>query len=154
MTPDPHTDLCSNNQPQFDSSFACTQQTQPDFSNEAENSSAGQPESPVECSEAQIEDCIPESMLSPSTQEEAEDNVVSQESLHVSAGVDALSQCSFHEAEPSVCAPASPAMMPSTPTKDLNASSALNNELILSACSRYGALEFEVMNYAGFFCAV
>lgn len=135
MTPDPHTDLCSNNQPQFDSSFACTQQTQPDFSNEAENSSAGQPESPVECSEAQIEDCIPESMLSPSTQEEAEDNVVSQESLRVSAGVDALSQCSFHEAEPSVCAPASPAMMPSTPTKDLNASSALNNELILSACS-------------------
>lgn len=137
MTPDhmqaPHTDLCSNSQPQFDSSSTCTQQTQPDFRNETENSPAGQSESPVECSEAQIEDCIPESMLSPSTQ--AEDNVVSEESLHVSAGVDALSQCSFHEAEPSVCAPASPAMMPSTPTKDLNASSALSNELVLSACS-------------------
>ncbi|KAK2876593.1 hypothetical protein Q8A67_020689 [Cirrhinus molitorella] len=139
-----------NSQLNFDLSSTCTQHTQPDISNEPEKSpvaqshdSPSQFELPVDSSEPQHEERIPESMLSPSSQEEPQDNIsceVSEEGLHVQpradAGLDGLSQCSSHtssepvEAE-SVCAPASCTLMPSTPTKDL--STALSNEVTIPA---------------------
>uniref|UniRef100_A0A672KUD4 Disks large-associated protein 5-like n=1 Tax=Sinocyclocheilus grahami TaxID=75366 RepID=A0A672KUD4_SINGR len=146
----PDTETCSNSRINFDLSSTCTQHTQPDTSNGPENSpvaqthdSPNQCELPVDSSEPQHEECIPEFMLSPSSQEEPQENFsceVSEESLHVQpgadAGLDTLSQGSSHsssepvEAEPSVCAPASPTLMPSTPTKDLTVSTALCNEVI------------------------
>uniref|UniRef100_A0A671R1G6 Disks large-associated protein 5-like n=1 Tax=Sinocyclocheilus anshuiensis TaxID=1608454 RepID=A0A671R1G6_9TELE len=146
----PDKETCSNSRINFDLSSTCTQHTQPDTSNGPENSpvaqthdSPNQCELPVDSSEPQHEECIPESMLSPSSQEEPQKNIsceVSEESLHVQPGADAglntLSQGSSHsssepvEAEPSVCAPASPTLMPSTPTKDLTVSTALCNEVI------------------------
>ncbi|KAL0179727.1 hypothetical protein M9458_025169, partial [Cirrhinus mrigala] len=146
----PDTEACSNNQLNFDISSTCTQNTQPDISNGPETSpvakshdSSSQSEHPVDSSEPQHEGRIPESMLSPSSQEEPQENIsceVSEESLHVhpeaDVGPDTLSQDSSHtssepvEAEP-VCALASPTLMPSTPTKDL--STALCNEVIVTA---------------------
>ncbi|KAI2658559.1 Disks large-associated protein 5 [Labeo rohita] len=146
----PDTESCSNNQLNFDLSSTCTQHTQPDISNGPETSpvakshdSSSQSELPVDSSEPQHEERIPESMLSPSSQEEPQENIscdVSEESLQVhpeaDVGPDTLSQGSSHtssepvEAEP-VCAPASPTLMPSTPTEDL--STALCNEVIVTA---------------------
>ncbi|XP_058650393.1 disks large-associated protein 5 isoform X1 [Onychostoma macrolepis] len=134
----------------FDLSSTCTQ---PDISNGPENSPVAQThDSPSQCelavdsSEPQHEDCIPESMLSPSFQEEPQENIsceVSEESLHVQpgadAGLDTPSQGSSHsssepvEAELSVCAPASPTLMPSTPTKDFTVSTAPCNEVFILA---------------------
>uniref|UniRef100_A0A8C1YKJ8 Discs, large (Drosophila) homolog-associated protein 5 n=1 Tax=Cyprinus carpio TaxID=7962 RepID=A0A8C1YKJ8_CYPCA len=149
----PDTEPCSNSQLNFDLSSTCIQ---PDISNGPENSpiaqshdSPSQSELRFDSSEPQHEECIPESMLSPSSQELSQENIsceVSEVSLHVQpgadAGLDTLSQCSSDtssepvEAEPSVCAPASSTMMPSTPTKDLTVSTALCNEVIISANNR------------------
>uniref|UniRef100_A0A673JNM3 Disks large-associated protein 5-like n=1 Tax=Sinocyclocheilus rhinocerous TaxID=307959 RepID=A0A673JNM3_9TELE len=149
----PDTEPCSNSQLNFDLSSTCTQ---PDISNGPENSpvaqshdSPSQSELPFDSSEPQHEECMPEAMLSPSSQEESQENIsceVSEVSLYVQpgadAGLDTLSQCSSDtssepvEAEPSVCAPASFTLMPSTPTKDLTVSTALCNEVIIPANNR------------------
>ncbi|XP_016139618.1 disks large-associated protein 5-like [Sinocyclocheilus grahami] len=149
----PDTEPCSNSQLHFDLSSTCTQ---PDISNGPENSPVGQShdspsqsELPFDSSETQHEECMPEAMLSPSSQDESQENIsceVSEVSLYVQpgadAGLDTLSQCSSDtssepvEAEPSVCAPASSTLMPSTPTKDLTVSTALCNEVIIPANNR------------------
>ncbi|XP_016356756.1 disks large-associated protein 5-like isoform X2 [Sinocyclocheilus anshuiensis] len=149
----PDSEPCSNSQLHFDLSSTCTQ---PDISNGPENSpvaqshdSPSQSELPFDSSETQHEECMPEAMLSPSSQEESQENIsceVSEVSLYVQpgadAGLDTLSQCSSDtssepvEAEPSVCAPASSTLMPSTPTKDLTVSTALCNEVIILANNR------------------
>ncbi|XP_059388001.1 disks large-associated protein 5-like isoform X3 [Carassius carassius] len=146
----PDTDTRSQSHINFDLSSSSTQHTQPDTSNGPENSPVAQThdspslcELPVDSSEPQHEENIPESMFSPSSQEEPQENIsceVSEESLHVQpgadAGLDTQSQGSSHsssepvEAEPSVCAPASPTLMPSTPTNVLRVSTALCNEVI------------------------
>uniref|UniRef100_A0A8C2K054 Discs, large (Drosophila) homolog-associated protein 5 n=1 Tax=Cyprinus carpio TaxID=7962 RepID=A0A8C2K054_CYPCA len=146
----PDTETCSNSRINFDLSSTCTQHTQPDTSNGPENSPVAQThdspsrcELPVDSLEPQHEECIPESMLSPSSQEEPQENIsceVSEESLHVQpeadAGLDTLSQGSSHsslepvETESSICAPVSHTLILSTPTKDLTVSRALCNEFI------------------------
>ncbi|XP_077057276.1 disks large-associated protein 5 isoform X2 [Siphateles boraxobius] len=140
----PDTEPCSNSQP-HDLSSTCTSHTQPEISNAAENSPVDQSrdfpiqsEHLAESSEPQLEECIPESMLSPSSQEEPQEDMVSEASLPAPTGLDAgldtraqcLSQTSSLEAD----APASPVLVPSTPTKDLSISAALSNEVI-SACN-------------------
>ncbi len=109
-TPLRSAETCCNSRIHFDLSSTCTQHTQPDISNGPENSSVAQThDSPSKCqlavdsSEPQHEDCIPESMLSPSSQEEPQESIsceVSEESLHVQpgadAGLDTLSQGSSH----------------------------------------------------------
>lgn len=169
----PDTETCCNSRINFDLSFTCTQHTQSDISNGPENSPVAQThdspskcELPVDSSEPQHEDCIPESMLSPSSQEEPQEDIsceVSEVSLHVQpgadAGLDTLSQGSSHsssepvEAEPSVCVPASPTLMPSTPTKDFTVSTALCNEVFIPASNGYATLHVYVscsMNYVMF----
>ncbi|XP_051967962.1 disks large-associated protein 5 isoform X2 [Xyrauchen texanus] len=75
-------------------------------------------------------------------QEKMDVNMVSEDNYPVPAGAvacpGALSQCSSHDleavdAEPSVHAPSSPAMMPFTPTKDLAVSTSLSNDVVISA---------------------
>lgn len=143
----PDTEPCSNSQP-HDLSSTCTSHTQPEISNPAENSPADQSrdfpvqsEHLADSSEPQLEECIPESMLSPSSQEEPQEDMVSEASLPAPTGADAglhtLAQCSSHTSSSEAVeaeAPASPVMMPSTPTKDLSISAALSNEVI-SACN-------------------
>ncbi|XP_043108953.1 disks large-associated protein 5 isoform X1 [Puntigrus tetrazona] len=138
----------SNSRIHFDLSSTSIQHTQPDISNGTENSpvaqthdSPSQDEPAVDSSEPQHKECIPESMLP--SQEEPPQNIsceVSEESLHVQpgadAGVETPSQGSSHsssepDVEPSVCGPASPTLMLSTPTKDLTVSTALCNEVII-----------------------
>ncbi|XP_067285494.1 disks large-associated protein 5 isoform X2 [Pseudorasbora parva] len=146
-----HTNSCSNSQP-HDLSSTCTSHTQEDICNEPENSPVDQShdlprqsEHLANSSEPQVEESVPESMLSPSSQEEPQEDMVSDDSLPAptgaDAGLDTLAQCSSHtsfseavEAEPTVYTPASPILMPSTPTKDLSISTALSNEVI-SACN-------------------
>ncbi|XP_052427234.1 disks large-associated protein 5-like isoform X6 [Carassius gibelio] len=147
----PDMDSRSQSHINFDLSSSCTQHTQPDTINGPENSPVAQThdspslcdELPVDSSEPQHDENIPESMFSPSFQEEPQENIsckVSEESLHVQpgadAGLDTLSQGSSHsssepvEAEPNVCAPASPILRPSTPTNVFRVSAALCNEVI------------------------
>ncbi len=156
-TPLRSAETCCNSRIHFDLSSTCTQ---PDISNGPENSPVAQThDSPSKCqlavdsSEPQHEDCIPESMLSPSSQEEPQENIsceVSEESLHVQpgadAGLDTLSQNSSHSSsEPSVCAAASPTLMPSTPTKDLTVSTALCNKVFIPASNGYATLHVYVI---------
>ncbi|XP_073684723.1 disks large-associated protein 5 [Garra rufa] len=143
----PDTEPCSNRQLNFDLSSTCTQNTQPENSPVAQShDSPSQSELPVDSSEPQHEERIPEFMLSPPSHEEPQENIsceVSEERLHVQpkadAGLDSLSQDSSHtssepvEAE-TVCAPASLTLVPSTPTKDL--STALCNEVTIPAINR------------------
>lgn len=148
----PDTESCSNSQPHYDLSSTCTSHTQEDISNGPENSPVDQSHDLpsqsvhlVNSSEPQVEESIPESMLSPSPQEEPQEDMVSDDSFPAptgaDGGLDTFAQCSSHtssseevESEPSVCAAASPILMPSTPTKDLRISTALSNEVI-SACN-------------------
>ncbi|XP_052467128.1 disks large-associated protein 5 isoform X1 [Carassius gibelio] len=147
----PDTESCSNSQLRFDLSSTCIQA---DIINGPENSpiaqshdSPSQSELPFDSSEPQHEECVPESMLSPSSHDESQENIsceVSDVSLHVQPGADAGvdAQCTPDtssepvEAEPSVCAPASSTLMPSTPPKDLTVPTALCNELIITANNR------------------
>ncbi|XP_056109018.1 disks large-associated protein 5 [Rhinichthys klamathensis goyatoka] len=140
----PDTEPCSNSQP-HDLSSTCTSHTQPEISNAAENSPVDQSrdfpiqsEHLADSSDPQLEECIPESMLSPSSQEEPQEDMVSEESLPAptgaDAGLDTRAQCSSHTSSLEAKAPASPVLMPSTPTKDPSISAALSNEVI-SACN-------------------
>ncbi|XP_039544158.1 disks large-associated protein 5 isoform X1 [Pimephales promelas] len=139
----PDTKPCSNSQP-HDLSSTCTSHTQPEISNAAENSPVDQSrdfpiqsEHLVDSLEPQLEECIPEFMLSPSSQEEPQEDMVSEESLPAPTGVDASldnrAQSSSYTSSLEAEAPVSPVLMPSTPTKDLSTSAALSNEVI-SAC--------------------
>lgn len=132
----PDTESCSNNQPQFDlSPKTCTSHIQTDISSAPENNLADQShdalsqsetEIPVDSSEPCPEpaECIAESMVcSPSSQENAEEKLISEERIQNGAEV-----CLGTES------PASPTLMPSTPTKDLEVSMALSNDVIISAC--------------------
>lgn len=144
-----HVSPCSNSQPHYDLSSTCTSHTQPDISNGPEDSPVdqshclpSQSEHLADCSEPQLEECVPEYMLSPSSQEDPQEDpqedMVSEESLPAPTAADAtldtLAQCSSHtfssEAEQNACAPASPILMLSTPTKDLSISTDLRNEVI------------------------
>lgn len=139
----PYTEPCCNKQPHYDLSSICTSHTQPDISIGSENSPVDQ--HLADCSEPQPEECIPEYVVDPSSQEDP----VSEESLLAPTGAEAspdiLGQCSSHtsssevEAEPKACALASPVLMPYTPTKDLSVSAAVSNEVI-SACNGYAVL--------------
>ncbi|XP_067225234.1 disks large-associated protein 5 [Chanodichthys erythropterus] len=141
----PDAEPCSNSQPHYDLSSACTSHTQPDISNGPEDSPVdqshclpSQSEHLADCSEPQLEECVPEYMLSPSSQDNPQEDMVSEESLPAPTGADAtldtLAQCSSRtfssEAEQNACAPASPILMLSTPTKDLSISTDLRNEVI------------------------
>ncbi|CAM4320395.1 unnamed protein product [Leuciscus chuanchicus] len=134
----PDTEPCSNSQP-HDLSSTCTSHIQPEISNAAEKSPVDQSrdfpiqsEHLADSSEPQLE-----SMLSPSSQEEPQEDMVSEASFPAPTGADAgldnLAQCSSRTSS-SAEAPASPVLMPSTPTKDLSISADLSNEVI-SACN-------------------
>ncbi|XP_057214336.1 disks large-associated protein 5 isoform X1 [Triplophysa rosa] len=141
----PDTESCSNNLPQFDlSPKTCTSHIQSDSSSAQENGLADQSldapsqsetELPVDSSEPcpELAEHIAESVVcSPSSQENTEENLISDE--EIPTGAEACSGTKEVKTDPSVCGPASTTLTPSTPAKDLEVSTALNNEVVISAC--------------------
>lgn len=122
----PDTESCSNNLPQFDLSPKTpniqSKNSLTDQSHDAPSQS--ETELPVDSSEPEVAERIAESMVcSPSSQENTEDKLISEEGVEV-------------DADPSVCGPTSPTLMPPTPVKDLDVSTALSNDVVISACDR------------------
>ncbi|XP_056627980.1 disks large-associated protein 5 isoform X2 [Triplophysa dalaica] len=142
----PDTEFCYNNPPQFDLSLTtCTSHIQSDNSSSApENSlavqshdapSQSETELPVDSSEPcpELAEDIAESMVcSPSCQERTEEKLISEEGIPT--GAESCSGTKEVKTDLSVCGPVSTTLTPSTPAKDLEVSTALSNEVVISAC--------------------